>query len=96
MTGPDNERMDRSSPSLASGESKDSRLAHTLRSIDYPATTDDLLRIAVADHLEVRLIDAIHELPRVDYHGATEVLRALSAEQAELPPDDKPGAPSDR
>nr|WP_201469928.1 DUF2795 domain-containing protein [Microbacterium hydrocarbonoxydans] len=69
--------MNRSSPSLAPIDSTDSRLAHTLRSIDYPATKDDLLRIAVVDHLEVPIIDAIHELPGGDYHGATEVLKAL-------------------
>jgi hypothetical protein len=55
----------------------DGRLTRTLRSIDYPATRDDLLRIAVVDHLEVSTIDAIHGLPGRDYHGVAEVLKAL-------------------
>ena len=53
------------------------RLLGTLRSIDYPATKDDLLRIAVLDHLEVPTIDAIHELPARDYHGISEVLKEI-------------------
>jgi len=57
--------------------SGDSTLTRTLKSIDYPATKDDLLRIAVVDHLDVATIDAIHELPGRDYHGVAAVLKEL-------------------
>lgn len=71
-------RMTSSPDRLAAHPSTDARLARTLRSIDYPATKDDLLRIAVVDHLDVPTIDAIHELPARDYHGVSEVLRMLT------------------
>lgn len=70
-------RMNPSPHALAAHPSSDMRLARTLRSIDYPATKDDLLRISVVDHLEVATIDAIHELPARDYHGVAEVLKTL-------------------
>ncbi len=72
--------MNPTSPgSTAFLSSSEARLAQTLRSIDYPATKDDLLRIAVVDHLDVSTIDAIHELPARDYHGVSEVLKTLDA-----------------
>lgn len=69
--------MNSSPHRLSAQPSSDTRLARTLRSIDYPATKDDLLRVAVVDHLDVSTIDAIHELPARDYHGVAEVLKTL-------------------
>ncbi len=60
-------------------DAPEKRLLSTLRTIDFPATKDDLLRIAVVDHLEVDTIGALRELPRRDYHGTADVLRALAS-----------------
>lgn len=69
--------MNSSRHNRAPHPSSDTRLPRTLRSIDYPATKDDLVRVAVVDHLAVSTMDAMHELPARDYHGAAEVLKAL-------------------
>lgn len=63
------------------------RLLRTLRTIDFPATKDDLLRIAVLDHLEVATIDALRDLPVNDYHGTAEVLRALGSDDVDSDAD---------
>jgi hypothetical protein len=65
---------------IADGLDAEARLRNTLRTIDFPATKDDLLRIAVTDHLEVATIDAIHELADRDFHGMADVLRELRAQ----------------
>jgi hypothetical protein len=57
----------------------ESRLVDSLRTVDFPATKDDLLQVAVIDHLEVSTIGALRELPHGDYSGVAEVLRALGA-----------------
>jgi hypothetical protein len=67
-------------PRIADYLDAEARLRSTLRTIDFPATKDDLLRIAVVDHLEVTTIDAIRELPGRDFHGMTDVLRELGAQ----------------
>lgn len=55
------------------------RLVSTLRTIDYPAAHDDLLRIAVSDHLDVATITAFRALPQREYDGVADVLRTMDA-----------------
>jgi len=69
--------MEHRTQTFATASATDARLIATLRTIDFPATRDDLLRIAIGDVLEIATIDAIRALPRRTYHGATDVLRTL-------------------
>lgn len=64
-------------PVAAGTRDSQARLLQTLRTIDFPATSEDLLRIAIVDDLEAETIDALRALPRRDFHGAAEVLAAL-------------------
>lgn len=57
----------------------DAALAASLRTIDYPATREDLLRIAAEDRLPQADVDSLRTLPEHSYEGTFHVLRAIEA-----------------
>ena len=54
-----------------------------LRTIDYPATTEDIIRAAVQDRLDAEVLSRLAELPRESFQGAYCVRQALRRETAE-------------
>ncbi|MCI2959487.1 DUF2795 domain-containing protein [Agromyces atrinae] len=56
-----------------------SSVAEFLRTIDYPATPDDLARAARHDGVDDAIVRALSDLPARSYDGAFHVLHALDA-----------------
>jgi hypothetical protein len=59
--------------------SVDADLIATLRSVDYPATREDLVRAAIMDGLQLDAVDALLAIPNGVYQSTFYVVRALEA-----------------
>ncbi|MEC5384905.1 DUF2795 domain-containing protein [Uliginosibacterium sp. H3] len=51
-----------------------------IKDLDYPATRDDVLRMAEKSGADEEMREALKSLPRVDFETPAEVSAALSAE----------------
>jgi Protein of unknown function (DUF2795) len=74
-------------PSTTKAASVDAALVATLRSVDYPATREDLVRAAVMDGLQLDAVDALHAIPNAVYQSTFYVVRALEASSTSRMPE---------
>ncbi|MGG7510855.1 DUF2795 domain-containing protein [Plantibacter sp. YIM 135249] len=58
-------------------ELAEAALVSSLRTIDFPASRDDLVRVAMEDGLDQESIDALRSLPEHAYEGTFHVIRAI-------------------
>jgi hypothetical protein len=56
---------------------------HALKSVDYPATKDQLLRAAQAAGASEEVIRALRAIPPVEYTGREELARSVPTDPAE-------------
>ncbi|HVX08998.1 DUF2795 domain-containing protein [Humibacter sp.] len=54
-------------------------LESVLTDMEYPATRDDLVRVAVISGCDPQSVGDLRALPAVSFHGVYEVRRALAA-----------------
>lgn len=78
--------MDSSLENATASLSADEResAAACLRTVDYPAHREDLLRAAAADGLSAKAIQALQALPDGTYQSTFYVLRMLDYMQSNL------------
>ena len=56
-----------------------------LRTLDYPARRDDLLRVSVLDRLPVPCVESLRALPDRAYTGVLDIVRELRGPSRPLP-----------
>ena len=52
-----------------------SNVMHHLKGVSFPATRDDLSKLAKKNHADKEIMDVIHKMPEQEYASVAEILK---------------------
>ena len=54
-----------------------SNVMHHLKGVSFPATRDDLSKLAKKNHADKEIMDVIHKMPEQEYASVAEILKGV-------------------